>query len=788
MNTSRNQACPCGSGKKYKRCCGQSRSGVPANPKADGEAVRQLYYAFNACLYENCTDLCRNVLEEAPNQFDATHLLGLCLLQTNQLADSVNYLKKATQLAPRNAFAKNNLALCYFYLNQLKEAEQSARDALLTDPNLGDAYNTLGQILVKLLRVDESIAAYQKAIRLDRKNGLFCFNLATVLHHHNQNFVLAEQYYDRALAIDPNFVPALANLGALKLDVMQCEQAKIQLTAALKMQPNDVKSWNNLGMAHYHLKEFDAATICFEKAISIAPYPAAYTNFARLLGKIKKYDRAIEVLRYCLTLPHVSHDIPTNLLLNILEECGELSQAHELSISVHQNQHLYKDSLATAIRIFGNAGDYDSRDIYLKQIADLALLGKLDPQITENILLQSNYSTVLTNEEIFKLHKQVGQAIETHFKPVENQKTKSLKSVHRPLRVGYVSPDFRRHSVTSFIMPIIKTHDKNKFNIYCYHTNEIEDSVTDELRQIVHSFKNVAVLATHKIASLIKEDQIDILIDLAGHTQGARLGVFAMRSAPLQLTYLGYPNTTGMTRIDYRITDRNADLLGNAHLYTEKLLFLPDSFITFGANHIAAANTDTPASKNGYVTFGSFNALAKLNKNTIETWINLLQIVENSKLIIKAKYADNHFTQHNIKKQFVSQGINPERIEMFGQIADYNQHLNFYNKIDVALDTFPYHGTTTTCEALWMGVPVITLVGESHRQRVGLSILRNIGMDKTIANSNTEYVQIAEQLAKNPHMLRSIRNNIASAVRSSLLCDPVRYTKQYEAALESICV
>jgi len=287
------------------------------------------------------------------------------------------------------------------------------------------------------------------------------------------------------------------------------------------------------------------------------------------------------------------------------------------------------------------------------------------------------------------------------------------------------------------------------------------------------------------LAERVRADRIDILIDLSAHTNGSRSQLLAQRPAPVQIQYLGYPNTSGADFVDYWITDPYAHADDDA-LHTEKLLRLPESFLCFGAFEDRPLLSESPAVRNGYVTFGSFNNLRKLSADTVDLWTSLLRAVPNARLLLKDRQIEGKYARANVIAAFKARGVGAERLRLELPVVERTRHLDQYNEMDIALDPVPYNGTTTSCEALWMGVPLLTLVGPAHRQRVSYSLLRNIGVEDTIAWNADGYVRIGQNLAHDPSALSALRQRIARNIRGSILCDPPRFTRQLETALSLV--
>jgi predicted O-linked N-acetylglucosamine transferase (SPINDLY family) len=398
----------------------------------------------------------------------------------------------------------------------------------------------------------------------------------------------------------------------------------------------------------------------------------------------------------------------------------------------------------------------------------------------ETLLLAMNYNPCHHPENIFYEHvrfaKQFAEPLYNNICPHTNE-----RSPHRKLRIGYVSPDFKRHSVAYFIEPVLIAHEREHFEVFCYSDVIFPDDITTRIQAYVEQWRNILGMSDGAVAELISTDQIDILIDLAGHTNGNRSLLFARKPAPIQVSWIGYPATTGLSSIDYKIVDSYTDPPGMTdHLYTEKLLRMPDSFLCYLPDQDSPGVGPLPALSKGYITFGSFNNFAKLSTEFIALWTMILRDIPDAHLIIKAGSLSDKMTRQYAMNIFTKEGILEERIELMPPKLSIREHLDTYNRVDIGLDTFPYNGTTTTCEALWMGVPVITLAGNSHVSCVGMSLLSNISLPELIAKTSDEYIAIAVNLAGNLERLQSLRMRLRDMMEDSPLCKAKRFTSKLE--------
>lgn len=368
-------------------------------------------------------------------------------------------------------------------------------------------------------------------------------------------------------------------------------------------------------------------------------------------------------------------------------------------------------------------------------------------------------------------------------------KYKNSANPEKILKVGYVSADFRVHSVARFLESLLSNHDQSIVDVYCYADIERSDHVTERLASYAKQWRVVRDLEDEELARLIQKDNIDILVDLAGHTANNRLRVFARKPAPVQVSWLGYPDTTGLTSIDYRVTDAWADPPGQTDgLHTEELLRLPNGFLCYSPPVDCEPVAPLPMITNNYVTFGSFNALAKVTPQVVEQWARILASVPASRLIMKNKSFLDAGTMQRYRSMFRENGIDPDRIDLLGWVSGVSAHMALYGQIDIALDTYPYNGTTTTCESLWMGVPVITLRGSTHVERVGASLLYRVGLHNWITESPDQYLEKAVEYASAPLQLARIRKEMRARMQSSPLCDGPGFAHDMEQAYRSIWV
>ncbi len=403
--------------------------------------------------------------------------------------------------------------------------------------------------------------------------------------------------------------------------------------------------------------------------------------------------------------------------------------------------------------------------------------------IAGGLALMLNYLPGATPRDIFEAHREYGTLLPRVEKPGVYASTHDPE---RRLRVGIISPDLRAHSVAYFIEPFIAGHDRAAIDLVVYQTNRIADAVTERLRGSGVAWKVADRVSDEELAEEIRRDAIDIAVELSGHTHANSLPAMALRPAPVQVTYLGYPNTTGVFGIDWRVVDSITDPPGAERFATERLWRLDPCFLCYRPDAGAPAVAPPPVATRGYVTFGSFNTVHKINREVVTLWTRLVRAVPESRLVLKSVNFADEALRRDVEQRFRAAGAPEGRVRVLPPAGAVGDHLRQYAEIDVALDPFPYAGTTTTCEALWMGVPVVTLAGDTHASRVGASLLRAAGHPELVAYDAESYVRTASGLAAAPSRLVGLRSGLRASVEASSLRDEAGFCRRFEGALRAM--
>jgi len=410
-------------------------------------------------------------------------------------------------------------------------------------------------------------------------------------------------------------------------------------------------------------------------------------------------------------------------------------------------------------------------------LAKMAKLHTWSADVHSHMLFGLHHLPGIDQQTIFDEHKQWAQL----HAPVNKIETSydNTPEPDRKLRIGYISPDFRMHPVAFFIGPLIFGHNRQNVEVYGYGNIATLDTTNEYLKSKFDFYRNIYGLDTPALISLIRDDKIDILVELAGHTTGNSLAALAHKPAPIQVSYLGYPGTTGMKQIDYRLVDHSVNPAQSQKYYTEELVYLPEPFCCFNVTDLPV--TPLPAQHNGFITFGSFQNNCKINQSVISLWADVLKFQNNSRLLLRFAKGNNAEIREFYLRQFEFFGINRSRIEI-GGFLPYTDHLKQYERVDIALDTFPFNGHTTICEALWMGVPTISLTGDTFASRLGLCMLKSVGLEFFAAQSKDEYIKKAVALAQKISSLAKIRASMRQRIQASLLCHPKAFAVGVEDA------
>jgi predicted O-linked N-acetylglucosamine transferase (SPINDLY family) len=598
-----------------------------------------------------------------------------------------------------------------------------------------------------------------------------------ISHHQGGRFDKAKRFYKRFLRSNPNHQEAMYNTGVLLAQTGQFDEAIGFFAKVIALTPDSTDAHRAKGGALKALGRLDEAVDAFRRAQALEPNNVELlNNLGACLTELNRVPEAEETLRRALTIqPNVaSTHYNLGLALFRMRRAKDAEDAFRKAITLHPSHLKALNNLGHSLNAQGRTEE--AVDAFRSALA----VDTTFASAHSNLLLSMNYSANFTQQEIFT-ESQRWSLQHAHTEKHQRNSFRNVRESNRRLRIGYVSPDFREHSVAYFAEPLIAAHNPDAVSVFCYSDVPRPDETTRRIEALADTWRPTSCMSDAELQRCICKDRIDILVDLAGHTAKSRLAVFSRRSAPVQVSWLGYCNTTGIQAIDYRLTDSVADPEDEADLHTETLWRLPRGFLCYKPGQDTPEILPRPSLSGGRITFGSFNNLAKTTPQVITSWAHILSRTPQSRIVLKNK----SFTDPRIRaaylEQFSRHGIECDRVELLGRMQTTRQHLEAYRKIDIGLDPFPYNGTTTTLEALWMGVPVITLCGDRHASRVGASILTGLGMQALIARSAQDYISIATSLAGDTERLTALHTGLRGLVQRSL-CDAKLFARQVEDA------
>ena len=765
-----------------------------------------------------------------PDFLEAWLNLAHAYRRTNQKSHAVQALRSALKIKPNELQTACLLAMVMRENGQYKEAVVVLQQAIETDEMDATLWNELGNTLKAAGALDEAVGVYQQAKVVDENLLLAPYNLGNTFFSQGR-YQEAQSEYEQALAIEPNFAEAQHNLGVAYRQQEKFDLAKESLTAAISSNPNYFDAYMSLGQLFLSHGAFEDAVEHFRHATTLRPddsqarfqlgaalerkdelvpaieeyrkaiehneqFDLCYANLAGALGKIGQVNEAQQLYQIALSLnptflahhynfghllssrmryeeavPHYqcALELDANHVdaLNNLGVCyKEIGQLEEALALFHRALELEQNSAELHMNI-GNT--YRAQGRVDEAIRSLEAALAINPHYIEansNLLFLLGYRDTESTETLSQKHIRWGQQLQASKKKLPLP-TRTGRDV---LRIGYVSPDFRNHAVSRFFEPLLRSHDKSRVHVVCYSEVKAPDQVTARLRGLADDWRQTVGMSDRVVAQQIVNDEIDVLVDLAGYTAGNRLGVFCHRPARVQATYLGYFTGTGIPEMDYWITDHVLTPEDASEPVSETIYRLPRCWLAYEPFQ-ESLSFERREPQRSEVVFGSFNNIEKLNERVVAVWSRLLRAYSNSKLLLKSRQFRDPWVRANLFQQFASNGVSEERLIFKERDATYEEHALSFGEIDIALDPFPMQGATTTAETLWMGVPLVCLRGDRMIQRMSCSILQAIGEDQWIADTEDDYIAKAIELAENANDRHEKSRMLRAQMRGSPFCN-----------------
>lgn len=748
--------------------------------------------------------LYRQILAVQPTNADAMHLLGVLAQQVGRLDLAVEWIGRAIAINASESTYYCNLGNALAAQANFDAAIAACRRALGLKPECAEAYNNMGNAHKGLGQLDEAIAAYQHALQIRTEYPEAHNNLGLAMAARG-SFAAAIAAYHRALQLNPNLVEVYNNLGMALRQEDKLDEAIQAYRQANKLQPNCAEVCYNLGTALGERGELNEAIVVLRRAVASIPnHPDVYNNLGNALRDQGQLDEAIVNYRRALEINPTYAEVWNNLG-NALKDQGQLDKA----VASYRRALEINPAYAEACNNLGNAlKDQGQLD---EAVTAYCRALEIKPQCVEaqdSLILILHYLPGNNEGRLIEEQRRWNRLFGAlRKKPVRSH---TGNDPERRLRVGYVSADFSGHVVGRNLAPLFRCHDHQNVEIICYSGRARSDTLTAEFRKRAEKWRSTAGLKDETLAAMIERDGVDILVDLSQHTLGNRLPLFALQPAPVQVSFAGYPESTGVGAIGYRISDRwmeecgvrNAECgvanggavsdAGSAIANSEfrvpnfvkgtERVYLLDSFWCYDPCGIAVEINGLPAKQNGHITFGSLNNFCKVNEPLLRLWARLLEKVQDSRLVLLS-HAGSH--RQRTVEFLEREGVEAHRVD-FVAPRPRKEYLELYNRLDITLDTFPYNGHTTSLDALWMGVPVVSLCGERAVARAGLSQLSNLGLPELVARAEGEYVKIAAELANDLPRLTELRGTLRSRMEASVLMDAERFARQIEAAYRAM--
>lgn len=668
-------------------------------------------------------------------------------------------------------------ALEHHRAGRVEHAERLYRQLVVQEPNHAQALFLLGAICLSSQRWGEALSFTERAVALVPDNAYFLSNLGEALRRIGRVQAAADVLL-RAVSLAPELPEPSFNLAMALEDLGQTEGALTCLVRAADVAPERYETQLRLGQALLKLGELARAVPHYQAALALNPKSLeVLLDLSEALRGLRRSDGAVAMARRAVGAAPGSASAHCELAraFSTHERSKDLGQAIKHCREAIRLDPKLADAhfgLACALVDVGALGE---------GLEHFRTVIKLNPK---HRVAESNlaYLSVFDPESSAAAALQAAENwAEAHaaFLGSEAPPHANDRSPERRLRVGYVGI-FQDHAQAFFLAPLFEHHDREQFETYGYAINERHDATTERFRGHLAHFRDVSALEDTELAALVRKDGIDVLVDFNMHMAGTRLRAFAEKPAPVQICWLAYPGTTGLKAMDYRISDALMDPVAAPHsLYTERCLRLPDAFWCYDPLTTGPELSEPPALKNGYLTFGCLNAFWKTNPLIFALWARVLKAVPQSRFVLLVPGPE---AQRRALEAFAKEGIETARIQCVPRRARA-EYLAGHAAFDIALDTLPYSGHTTTLDALWMGVPVVTLVGQTAAGRAGLSVMHGVGLPELVAETETQFVELACKLSGDLPALTDLRRTLRDRLRSSVALDGARFTKHFESAL-----
>ena len=731
----------------------------------------QALHAFQGGYVDRADSLLTKIISLDKKNPNVLHLLGLIRASQGNFKEAVDLLTKAAQVDPCDGFIQYNLAKALVDSGQILESIPYHIKAVELMPNNPDAWINYGKTVSSLKRYEEAIGHYDRALSLKQDYLEAWINKGIALHE-LKRYEEAIAHYDRALELSPDYVEAWTNKGAILHELKRYEEAIAHYDRALELSPDYVEAWTNKGAILHELKRYEEAIAHYDRALELSPdYVEAWTNKGISLKELKRYEEAIAHYDRALELrpDYVEALINKALLLDVLKNHVDSAIFY---LNAFNNKNIDSYLLGLAHHQMMLVCNWTNYEKFVDQINTQIINDKKGAEPFGYQGIAHSERLLLKCAKIYSRDK---------FPARDGMKKEHIRAYNK-IRIGYLCGEFRMHATSILMTRVWELHEKSKFEIFAFDTGWDDRSVYR--KRIMNSFDyyfDISRLPDSDVAKLIKDNQIDVLINLNGYFGQLRQGVFAYKPAPIQVNYLGFPGTLGAPYIDYLIADKIVLPETSKEFYTEKIVYLPNSYQANDNQREVAqkefSRSELGLPENSFI-FCCFNNSYKITPLTFKLWTKILSKVPNSILWL---LVDNPVTKKNLINEACKFGIDSNRLVFTGRLTPA-EHLARHSVADLFLDTLPYNAHTTCSDALWSHLPVITLVGNTFPGRVSASLLHAIGMPELITNSEEEYEALAIALATDPPRLKIIKKELENNRLTMPLFDSHLFTKNIEKA------
>jgi len=745
------------------------------------EQLNKIIDLFEKKNFSSAKKFLDQLLISYPNDHILENIYGVILTEEKNFTDAIIRFKKSLKIDPNFVDGYYNIAILFSKMHLNNESIENFKKAINLKPNYFEAYYGIANIYSRTENFEEAGRNYRMCLEI-KPDSLDVLNNIGINLRKERKFQQSIEIFDKLLKVEKNYALGHNNLGMVYYEMGNYEQALFYVSEAIKIKNDYYEAYDNLGLLYFNIGKYSQAIFFYKKAIELnANFFNAYTNLGNVYKELGDYKNSIFFHKKAIEIKKDYYDAYINLAKTYIK-----FRKYTEAISALKEVVVLKKDFAEAYMFLGNC--------YV-EIGEIAIgADYLEKSLSTNSDLSSVYSVYVFNSLYVRnfSQKKYFEITNNLFKLIDKQTNyiKQPKGFHgkqKKLRIGFVSGDFKNHPIGYFIDGILPYLKKNiEIEIFAYNNSSIEDELTKRIKLNFSEWVSIYSLDDLMVINKIRDHKIDILIDLSGHTSLNRLSVFLKKPAPIQISWAGYLASTGLDKIDYIISDLYIESKIDKSQFSERIFALPNVWCHFSKPQFdLRINDKTPAQKNNYVTFGSFNNLAKINSEVLKLWSRILSSVPNSKIFLKTKQFDDENIKNNYQKKFFKNNIDINRVILEGY-SDRKTLLERYNLIDIALDPFPYSGGTTNFEASWMCVPILTLTGNNFVSNCGGSINNSLGMQDWIAKDEIDYLNKAIKFSSNLKDLNLVKKKLHDQKKISKIFDSENFASELVGAFKKM--